>query len=447
MGPNENGQVRMKDIRFNVSLYIIIPFIFAGIALLSIIVTYSVTEYYFTKGFDPEWPVVAFGVAMVSITFICGLLIAKMLLGPVEQFVLKAQRLGILKNLDSSKDETEGIKDGGMGRFTVVFNQVTELLSRVESQKLFPQIIGQSKAMRGVLNQIKKVASTESNVLIMGETGTGKELITKSIHENSKRQGKPFVAINCAAIPEGLLESELFGHEKGAFTGANERKLGKFELANGGTIFMDEIGDMPLETQAKVLRVIEDSQFERVGGVRLIKVDVRFIAATNKDLSRMVEAEQFRQDLFYRLNVFSVHLPPLRERKEDIATLIEEFLRQRGKNLPVSSDAMQILTTYGWPGNVRELQNVVESASVLAEKTIEPSHLPPYVTKELNTKIQGEDQNLDHRLRELEKGIIIEALSRTGGQQRRAAKILGISERSLWHRINKFEIDVASFKN
>jgi transcriptional regulator with PAS, ATPase and Fis domain len=438
----------MKDIRFNIRLNVIIPIIFTGIALLSTIVSYHITVFYLKKGMNPVWPVSFWGTVMMVITFICGLLIVKFIIDPMERFASSAERLGVLQNISKEKKETA--KDD-IGRYTLLFDQVTELLSKVEARTLFPQIVGQSKAMRGVFNQIIKVAATDSTVLILGETGTGKELISQSIFKHSQRQDQPFVAINCAAIPENLLESELFGHEKGAFTGANAKKPGKFEVANNGTIFLDEIGDMPLETQAKVLRVIEEGQVERVGGLRPIKVNVRFIAATNKDLPKMVEAGKFRQDLFFRLNVFRIHLPPLRERREDIPLLVDQFLKQLERKVDISSQAMQYFTAYGWPGNVRELKNAVEAASVLAQDIIEPKHLPFSVTGDRrNTKREElempKNQNLDNRLKEVEKGIIIEALARAGGVQVNAAKILGIKERSLWHRIKKFDIDATAFK-
>jgi transcriptional regulator with GAF, ATPase, and Fis domain len=441
----------MKSIRFDISLYIIIPVIFSGIALLSIIVAYHLTHYYMGKGMAPEWPLVIFGICMMVLTFGCSLVIAKTLLGPMERFVSKTESLGVLKNIAADPDH-KAVKRDDISRFALVFDQVTELLSRVDSLKLFPKIAGQSKAMRGVFNQIVKVAATDSTIMIFGETGTGKELVAKSIHEHSQRQGKSFVAINCAAIPDGLLESELFGHEKGAFTGANDKKPGKFEIADDGTIFMDEIGDMPLATQAKLLRVIQESQIERVGGIRPINVNVRFIAATNKNLSKMVEAGEFRDDLFFRLNVFSIQLPPLRERREDIPALVDNFLNKLGKNLSVSSDAMEIITSYKWPGNVRELQNVVEAASVLAkEDVIESFHLPPFITKEWrhtepDNPDDSENQSLDHRLQSLEKGMIIEALRKAGGFQVKAANLLGIKEKSLRYRVKKLNIDVSSFK-
>jgi len=444
----------LKDIRFNISLYIIIPVIFAGIALLSTVAAYNIATYFTERGRDAGQYVFTFGAVIMVVSFIIGLVIARRLIGPVEQFVLKTEKLGILEQF-SSPAKKDAAQQDDMGRYTLVFEQVTDLLSRVDAQRMFPDIVGQSRAMRGVFNQIVKVAATDSTVLIQGETGTGKELVTKSIHQHSQRAGKPFVAINCAAIPAGLLESELFGHEKGAFTSADRRKIGKLEFADGGTVFLDEIGDMPLETQAKVLRVLQEARFERVGGVRPIQVDIRFIAATNKDLSRMVEDEKFRQDLFFRLNVFSIQLPPLYERKEDIPLLVESFLQHQGKALSVSPEAMQMLSSYRWPGNVRELQNVIESAAVLAVDEIQPAHLPAPITREWKlsgatseTEITVSDsQSIDHRLRELERGMIIEALTRCGGVQVKAAKLLGIKERSLWHRVKKLDIDVKSLKS
>ncbi len=439
----------MKDIRYTISLYISIPVIFAGIVLLAFVVSYNIAVYYLNSGIDPFWPVAFWGSMLIIFTLISSLLIVRLLVKPLEQFIVKTEKLGMEKNISDDKFKVK--KRDEMSRFTYIFEQVAELLSRVEARELFPQIAGQSKAMRSVLSQIIKVAPTSSTVLILGETGTGKELVARSISEHSLQKGKPFVAINCAAIPEGLLESELFGHEKGAFTGANARKLGKIEVANNGTIFLDEIGDMPLGVQAKILRVLQESQIERVGGISPIEVKVRFIAATNKDLSKMVETGEFREDLFFRLNVFSVHLPPLRERKEDIPLLVNKFIKQFDKDLDISSESMLLFTAYDWPGNVRELQNIMESASVMAEDVIEPVHLPSKLTHKLHgstdeTEKTDFPESLNHRLRELEKGMIIEALVRAGGVQTRAAKLLGLKERSLWHRVKKLNIDAVSLK-
>jgi transcriptional regulator with GAF, ATPase, and Fis domain len=445
----------MKDIRYNISLYVIIPVIFAGIAILSIIITYNTTTHYLSKAMDPLWPVFLWALLLIVFTLISGILIVKLLIDPVRRFVTKTKDLGVIKAAQTSSHASTASDD--MGKFTMVFDQVSELLGKVEARQLFPDIVGQSKVMRGVFNQIVKVAPKESTVLLAGETGTGKELIARSIHQHSKRRDNPFIAINCAAIPEGLLESELFGHEKGAFTGANTRKPGKLELADGGTLFLDEIGDMPLETQAKVLRAIEENTIERVGAIRSIAVDVRFIAATNRNLEKMAEAGLFRQDLFYRLNVFSILLPPLRHRREDIPLLAEKFMHEMGKDLHISSESLQLLMTNEWPGNVRELKNALESAAVLADKKILPSNLPfslkPNGSAESAAMISFEtmpdvngDTDLDLRIKRFERKNIVDALRQSGGVQVKAAAILGIKERSLWHRIKKHQINIAEFK-
>ena len=233
------------------------------------------------------------------------------------------------------------------------------------------EIIGTSAALRRVLHQVETVAPTDATVLITGETGTGKELIARAIHELSQRRGRAFVKLNCAAIPTGLLESELFGHEKGAFTGAVTQRIGRFELAHRGTIFLDEIGELPLEVQPKLLRVLQEREFERLGSPRTLRTDARLIAATNRDLPAMVEAQQFRADLFYRLNVFPVHVPPLRERPEDIPLLVRHFARQFARRMhktieTIPAGTMQALIRYPWPGNIRELQNIIERAVILS---------------------------------------------------------------------------------
>jgi transcriptional regulator with GAF, ATPase, and Fis domain len=443
----------MKDIRFNISLYVSIPVIISGIALLSTLATYNITIFYLDIEQDPVWPLAFYGTVLLGFTFVCGLLIVRFLINPMERFAVETESLGVKKN--SRADGKTSQRYDEMSRYTQIFDQVTELLTKVEAVELFPHIVGQSKGMRHVFNQIMKVAPTDSTVLVLGETGTGKELIAKSIHQHSQRCEKPFVPINCAAIPEGLLESELFGHEKGAFTGADSKKIGKFEAAEGGTIFLDEIGDMPLGTQAKLLRVIQESLFERVGGTRPIKVNVRFIAATNQDLASMSEKGTFRQDLFFRLNVFPINLPPLRDRREDIPLLVERFLEKLNKNQKVSSETIHFLTAYDWPGNVRELQNAIESASVLAEDVLLPRHLPYTITQNMysgTTHLPEENQayetlNIDMRIQDIERRMIINALKRSHGIQAQAARILGIKERSLWHRIKKYDIDAALYKS
>ena len=262
--------------------------------------------------------------------------------------------------------------------------QNTYLIEEIKETHNFEEIVGQSRALAEVIEKVKLVASTDSSVLILGETGTGKELVARAVHSNSERRHRPLVKVNCAALPAGLIESELFGHEKGAFTGAIDRRIGRFELAHGGTIFLDEIGDMPPDLQAKLLRVLQEQEFERVGGSNLIKVDVRVIAATNRDLFRSASEGTFRQDLYYRLNVFPIQLPPLRERREDIPPLVHYFVRRFSlkigrKITRIQRETMELLMNYGWPGNVRELENVIERAVILSpgiELEVTPGVLP-----------------------------------------------------------------------
>ncbi|WP_073476731.1 sigma-54 interaction domain-containing protein [Desulfatibacillum alkenivorans] len=442
----------MKKSLYHLKLYIIIPLIFSGLSILSFIGAYRIAAGRIQAGVDPAPHLLLWGGLFGGFTFVCGLFLIRAILGPVEKFVVEAESLGVAAPNDSKQNGPSG-KDE-MARYTTVFRQVSEVLNRVEARKLFPEIVAQSKAMRQVLSQIKRVAPTDSTVLITGESGTGKELVADSIHRHSQRSGKRFVKINCAAIPETLLESELFGYEKGAFTGAAARKPGKFEQANGGTVFLDEIGDMPLETQAKILRVLEEKEVDRLGGMRPVPVDVRVVAASNRNIQEMVDNNEFREDLFFRLNVFPIQLPPLRERPEDIPFLVEAFLSHSDKEASVSPQAMHILCAHPWHGNVRELRNVVESAMLYSQKTVEPEHLPPALSGSMAIPTpvgvfisrEEESLDLDYRLQELEKGILVEALKRSDGVQAQAARLLGIKERSLWHRVKKYGIDVSRMR-
>src|SRR5256712_9243748 len=310
----------------------------------------------------------------------------------------------------------------------------------------FEELVGSSQAFVHALEAARRGAPTDLTVLIEGESGTGKELLAQAIHRGSARKGGPLVAVNCAAIPEGLLESELFGHERGAFTGAIRTRVGRFELARGGTLFLDEIGDMPLGMQAKILRAIEERKIERVGGNRPIDVDVRIIAATNQTLGRLVEEGRFRADLFYRLHGIQLRLPPLRERLDDLPELINTFLDRARHNLSrttatLSDEALQCLWVHAWPGNVRELKHVLEGAVLLSDGVIRPEHLPPAVrtvgVKELAT---ASARSLDETIDDVERQMILAALGRAGGVQVRAARLLGITEQSLWDRIKKHGI-------
>jgi Nif-specific regulatory protein len=300
--------------------------------------------------------------------------------------------------------------------------------------------------MHEVIKTVLKVSKSKATVLLRGESGTGKELIAKAIHYESPRAKGPFIAVNCAAIPENLLEAELFGYERGAFTGAVTAKPGKFELANGGTLFLDEIGEMSPALQAKLLRVIQEHTFERLGGTKSINVDVRIIAATNKNLEDMVKKGLFREDLYWRLNVVSIFLPPLRERKEDIPILIEHFLKrfnkEYGRRISISSQAMEKLIRYSWPGNVRELENTIERLVILAEKEeITVEDLPIHIRSEmLKTFNLNNTYSLKKEIEELEKRRIEEALKKCDNNQARAARLLGITQRQIGYKIKKYKI-------
>ena len=432
--------------KFYITLYILIPLIFACITILGVFAAYQLAAAPEKNPHSSLINIYSLTLVVGCISFTAGLLILRLFLKPLDEFVKKAKKMPVFSDVRSIENVhiTEDFS-----KINKVFESVADILGKVEARELFPEIIGPGPAMRHIFTQIIKAAPTDSTVLITGESGTGKELIANSIYEHSRRKSQPYTTINCVAIPEGLLESELFGHEKGAFTGATERKKGKFELADGGVVFLDEIGDMPPATQAKLLRVLQEKKFERVGGSQTITVNVRFIAATNKNLAEMIKTGMFREDLFYRLNVLSIHLPPLRERMEDISFLVEHFIKTSGKDLKIPHKIMQILFGYNWPGNIRELQNVIERAAIFADEIIEAVHLPPELTglaNPQNISTSG-DQPLDQKLIEIEKGMIIEAISRAGGVQSRAANLLGINQRSLWHRVKKFNIDVSSLKN
>jgi len=307
------------------------------------------------------------------------------------------------------------------------------------------EVVGASDAIREVLELAHRVAETGASILILGESGTGKEVVAGEIRRAGDRAGAPFVAVNCSAIPEGLLESELFGHEKGAFTGANRQKRGRFELADGGTIFLDEIGDMSAALQAKLLRFLQDHTLQRVGGTRDIAVDVRVIAATNKDLETEVAEGRFREDLYFRLNVVTIRVPPLRERIDDIPLLVEHFLRKYAppgqKPKKISPRAMRLAMDYAWPGNVRELENAIQRAVVLSRgETIFPEQLPAKV----QAAGEGESEPLEsgRTIREMERDIIVKTLAETGGNRTHAAEILGISRRTLQNKIKEYGIDL-----
>jgi len=326
------------------------------------------------------------------------------------------------------------------------------LKQKLQGEFSFHNIIGNSHEMRDVYEQATRVARTNTTVLLRGESGTGKELIAEAVHYNSLRSDRPFIRVNCAAIPEGLIESEFFGYEKGAFTGATAQKKGRFELADGGTIFLDEIGELSAMTQVKLLRVLQEQAFERVGGTKTIRVDVRVIAATNADLETLIDQGKFRTDLYYRLNVFSIYLPPLRDRKTDILLLADHFMlkygRQHGKAIKrISTPAIDMLMRYHWPGNVRELENCIERAAIVCEdQVIHSYHLPPTLqTAESSNTVPR--LSLDEAVISYEKELIQDALKTTRGNRAKAARLLNSTERIIGYKITKYQIDVKRFKS
>ncbi len=316
----------------------------------------------------------------------------------------------------------------------------------VSDERRFEQVIGNSPALESVLEQVERVAPTDSTVLIQGETGTGKELIAHAIHNLSSRCGRPFVRLNCAAIPLDLLESELFGHEKGAFTGAIAQKIGRFELADKGTLFLDEVGDIPAALQPKLLRVLQEQEFERLGSTRTHKVDVRMVAATNRNLMEMANRGEFRSDLYYRLNVFPVQLPPLRDRREDIPALVAHFVEIYGHRMSrqiehIPATTMSALTSYQWPGNIRELQNLIERAVILSNDGVLPNPLPAGPTSGISASAAATT------LKDSERILILRTLESVGwviGGPKGAASQLGLKRTTLIHKMQKLGISRAS---
>ncbi|WP_147819686.1 sigma-54-dependent transcriptional regulator [Salidesulfovibrio onnuriiensis] len=358
-------------------------------------------------------------------------------------------------------------KPFSMGEMDVVIRRALEkrklqrelstLRKNLRADSPLEALIGQSEAMMLVKERIERVAELDADVLVVGETGTGKELVSDTIHGLSSRVSGPFIKINCAAIPESLLESELFGHEKGAFTGAGAVKKGKFELAEGGTILLDEIGDMPIHLQPKLLRAVEQKQVERLGGISPISFDVRIIAATNQELEQRVRDGAFRSDLYYRLNVATIQLPPLRQRMDDLPLLAEHFIRRANRRLGtdilgIAPDAMAAMMAYDWPGNVRQLANAVERASIFCKG----SHITrAEVDLAFSKAVQGGEETasvildgettLKQALQEYERAVISAALARTSGVQTEAAALLGVSPKNLWNKLQKHHLDPAEF--
>lgn len=324
--------------------------------------------------------------------------------------------------------------------------EVVRLRARVGEVEGFDQVIGRSDAFREVMDLTVRVAPYPTTVLITGESGTGKEAVARAVHHASPRRAQPFVAVNCGAIPENLLESELFGHERGAFTGAERARDGLFTEAHGGTLFLDEVGELPLALQVKLLRALQERSIRPVGGSQEREIDVRILAATSRDLIQEVEEGRFREDLFYRINVVHLHLPPLRTRPEDITALAEHFLERHAPRLgieakPISGELATVLARYSWPGNVRELENVIERGLVLSGGELREEHLPPHVrtsTPQFSVPAEDDDLSVKRRLPALERELIARALDRTGGNRTRAAELLDLSTRALTYKIQEY---------
>ncbi|WKZ18192.1 MAG: sigma-54 dependent transcriptional regulator [Candidatus Jettenia sp. CY-1] len=340
-----------------------------------------------------------------------------------------------------------------------LITEIKTLRKELEERFSLDNIIGKSYAMQRVYDLILQVANTDATVLITGETGTGKELVAHAIHHNSKRKNRPFVVINCSALPESLLESELFGHEEGAFTGATKQRVGKFEFADTGTVFFDEMGNLPLSMQTKLLRLLQEKSFERIGGNQTIKVDVRVLAATNKDLNKLSEEGCFRKDLYYRLNVIPIQLPSLKERREDIPLLITHFIEKYNKVFKkeiksISQNALNIMMSYGWPGNVRELENLVERALIMAkDHIISEIELPVSNQKQMRERLEDIDTNqiidtsLEDFLAHCENKYITRLLKQCKGRIDSSAKISGIDVKTLYRKMKKYNINKDFFKD
>jgi len=369
--------------------------------------------------------------------------------GTVEEAV-KAMKDGAYDFLTKPFRREQLIKlvDKALERRDLI-EQNRALKKQLEDIRAKGQMIGASPSFRRMLTLVEQIADSSATILIQGESGTGKELVARTIHERSARRNGPFVAVNCAALPETLLESELFGYEKGAFTGAAGRKEGRFELANGGTLFLDEVADLSLITQPKILRVLQEGEFERLGGTRSLQVDVRIVAATNQDLSEMVKEKRFREDLYYRLNVISVRVPPLRERHEDIRVLAQHYLRvyaaKNGRKLEgFSNEALERLESYAWPGNVRELENLIERTVLLARKDrIDAEDLPEEVAGVKRPPRDAILELVGTPLDEIEQRLLDETLRITGGNKTQAAKLLGIDVRTVARKLERREDDQA----
>ena len=423
-------------------------------------------EGYSVKGFDSAPPALEF-IKQSAVD----LIVTDLRMEPIDGLQLLKQvkqsnpqiEMILVSAYGSVQDAVQAMRDGAADFLTKPFSpdelriRVAKVLQKQEQGRKINQLmeqnrfladelsaefstmIGHSAEMQSVLQLIERVAGEDSSVLISGETGTGKELAARAIHKHSQRNESPFIRVNCAALNDNLLESELFGHEKGAFTGAVRQKKGRFELADGGTLFLDEIGDISPAMQVKLLRALQEKEFERVGGEITIKVDVRIITASNKELPELIQRQKFREDLYYRLNVIPIHLPALRERKADIPLLVRHFLDKLHSSKTIDRTGMELLQNYLWPGNIRELENLIERLHVIAPQDEIPTPLiARYLTSANSASASYENLPLEQALFAFEKNLIQDALKRSGGVKNRAAKLLGIGTSALYYKLEKF---------
>ncbi|MBT4287094.1 MAG: sigma 54-interacting transcriptional regulator [Deltaproteobacteria bacterium] len=358
----------------------------------------------------------------------------------------------VSKNASVLRDQN-GIITGAVETITDISEKIKQqkeiysLRKTLSKDSEYQGIMGQTEIMQRLFGLIDNVAQTDAPVLILGPSGTGKELVARAIHESGNRRSGPFIKVNCAALNENLLESELFGHVKGAYSGADRNRMGRFEAAHNGTIFLDEIGDVPLPIQVKLLRVLEEKEIEHVGDHKPIPINVRILTATNKDLDQMIEREEFREDLYFRINVFPIQCPALKERRDDISSLAQKFIKENGAKsgkdiIGVTPEVMEALTLYDWPGNVRELRNAIDYSLVLCQEgLIKKEHLPPKVIKPAKQKERLQESSHIHG-----KEQLMIALRKTGGNQSKAAEILGVSRITVWKRIKKYGINVNTIK-
>lgn len=448
----------MKNPRYYPSLYVIVPLIFGGLAIIVALVAHRLYRFYPPDGGQLHWSFIGWIVLMASLAALCGLVIVILFLRPADGLLTKIRGFPISVWHPLFSDPTK-TRLKNLEQYNLVFDQVSSILARVDISHVFPEVVGESRAWRGVLGQVLQLAPTEAPVLLLGETGTGKELIATCFHEHSQRQSRPLVKIDGAALAENSWEREFFGDQSAVRPHEKSHESSSLERAEGGTLFISEISLMPLATQAKFLLTFREKHFLKTNYPQAIKINFRLIASSSRNLEELVNSGQFLRELYELLFASVIRLPPLRDRVEDVPLLVNHYLRRGPRTIKVSPSALSYLMCYTWPGNVEELFQILESALTRSDQkeVLEPEHLPspPVMTPDEERPghhgyiwdAPSPTYNLDFFVNDIEKNIIVEALRRSGGVQVRAAGLLGINERSLWHRIKKYAIDIRSVKS